>query len=263
MKLLAFVLAAFSVNAVAGDYGCKFSQKMDQELALSSKVSKLEVDVGAGSLEIKGVDADSISINATACSNDKKAISRLKVLAETSSDQAKVKTEIPSSMFGKNANARIDLVLTVPNHLALDVDDSSGSIVVKNVADLKIDDSSGSITVKNVNGNLKIDDSSGSINVEKVKGTVELDDSSGSIQVKDVEESVIVHSDSSGSISVSNVSNDVLVVEDSSGSIMVDRVKGDFTVLRDSSGSINYENIGGKVKIPSNKLKKGGVNLVF
>lgn len=263
MKSFVLILAAFSLNAVAADYDCKYSQKIAQTLKLNSKVSDLEVDVGAGSLKVVGANINNIEIDATACSNNKKAISKLKVIAETSSDEARIKTEIPHSMFSKSANSRIDLVLTVPRGLHLDIDDSSGSIVVKNVADLKIDDSSGSITVDTITGNVKIDDSSGSINVSKVSGTVELDDSSGGIQVENVGESVIVHSDSSGSISVANVNNDVLVVDDSSGSILVDSVKGDFTVLRDSSGGIEYNNVAGEVKIPRNKQKNKSVKLVF
>src|SRR5512145_2807485 len=64
----------------------------------------------------------------------------------------------------------LDLVITVPENVALEIDDSSGSVELRNVGPTKVDDSSGSLQVSGVNGDLSVDDGSGTVTLRDIRG---------------------------------------------------------------------------------------------
>jgi len=229
-----------------------------RELRLDGDVTSLSIDAGSGSLTVEGRSGiEQIVVEAMACASREAWLDELRVTAEAVDGRATIETHYPDArdrVRGDNT-ARLDLTVLVPEGLAVDIDDSSGEIDVRDTGSLRISDSSGSIRVQGVQGSVWIDDSSGDVEVMGVSGDVEVEDGSGGIDVTDVG-GVVALRDGSGGIRVSDVDRDVIIESDGSGSIDVDRVVGDFVVERDGSGSIRHSDVGGRVQIPQDQRRR-------
>jgi hypothetical protein len=224
---MAIFLASFA-SAAASDYEETRDLTVD-----ASGVETLVIDVGAGSLDVAGVDGlGTIEVTATIVIPDVDAddgrqfIEKNLVLTlERHDHRAKLTSEFDGRFWGSNSNGRVDLEVRAPSTLAVSIDDGSGSMDISNFsADVSIDDGSGSIDVQNV-GALKIDDGSGSIDVSGVTGDVYVNDGSGEITVNAVSGSVTID-DGSGSIRVSDVAEDLIIVDDGSGSVSFSDIRG-------------------------------------
>lgn len=211
-----------------------------RELSLATRgIDTLEIDAGAGSLDITGVrGTGEITVVATIdidTDDDDRAReiieSRLVLSLEKDSDIAKLDAwfEDGGWSWGRGDTPRVSLEVQMPEGMHLNVDDGSGSIEIRNVrGDIIIDDGSGSLSMKDVGGHVRIEDGSGSITVSGVGGDILINDGSGSIKVRGVAGSVTVD-DGSGSIDVSDVEEDLIIVDD-------------------GSGGLNFSNIGGRVE---------------
>jgi|GEM_PF-435820 len=243
-------------SAYADD--CKYSRDVERTLALDN-ASVLEVDARSGFLVIKGESGRSdVLIEAEVCASDKDMLDEMEVVSRTRSNASFIKTKIPqfSGRFFGNNYARINLTLTVPDWIELDVSDSSGEASIRNVAKLSMSDSSGELKITGITGDVKVKDSSGDMSLEEIDGMVEVNDSSGDIYASDLKQGLIVIADSSGDIEAQRVGYDVIIERDSSGSIDVEDVGGDFIVKKDSSGGIHYDDVQGDVELPRNKRDK-------
>jgi hypothetical protein len=208
-----------------------------RNLQLSAEgISVLELDTGAGSLIIRGVDnAQNIQVNAVIRVAEEDDEAARKYVASTveltlvkNRDVATLDAGFDRKFWGGNPDSSIDVEVLVPNGIALEIDDGSGSIEIRDVnAGIWVDDGSGSIVVHSV-GSISIDDGSGSIDIHTVAGDVSIDDDSGGITVEQVGGSVIID-DGSGSIDVSDVEHDLTIVASGSGSLSVENVRGSVT----------------------------------
>lgn len=233
--------------------GCDFA--LDRELTIpAAGVRTLDIRAGSGELHVEGQDGlDQIVVAGRVCASHEDFIDELRISGETSGSRAVVETHYPDfDDWGGSRTARIDLVVLLPTELAVDIDDSSGSIEVRGTGALRIDDSSGGIDVSDVDGPVEIDDSSGGLEIRRVRGDLRIEDGSGSIELRSISGAVELR-DGSGGIEIEDVSADVVVDRDGSGSIEVREVGGDFVVRRDGSGSIRYSGIRGSVDIPADK----------
>ena len=281
------VLCGSGVSGLGGD---RVIDERSEAIPIDGVVT-LRLDVQAGSLEVNG-DSQSEQIhykavfrgNALSDKSAQRILEQLKLSHQRSGDTLTILTRTGGNWWW-GGSGTIDLILSVPSSLELEINDRSGSIRVRDMGqgvriadrsgsitlegvggDVEIDDGSGSITVTQVGGDLKIDDGSGrigvrdvggsadikdhsgSITLERVRADLVIDDRSGSIQVRDVGGSADIR-DSSGGIRVVDVAQNLLI-SDSSGGISVLSVGGDFEVTRDGSGSIKYDGVSGQVRIP-------------
>lgn len=212
----------------------------DRSLELDREgVSRLDIDAGAGSLNIMGVEnLDRIEVVATINVPDEDDEDALEMIEEHLSlsldkvnDDARLVAHFDNRSWGWGDSPSVDLDVRVPQGIALVVDDGSGSMKIFDIdSDVSIDDGSGSIRVERV-GSVVIDDGSGSITVAGVAGDVEIEDGSGSITVEHVGGGVTID-DGSGGIDVSDVELDLVIVDDGSGGLDVSDVRGD--VINDS-----------------------------
>jgi len=209
----------------------------------AQRLSKMHIDVGAGSLTVRGT-ADSDRVRVTAEIWQVKASDDYVLRLVQDGKRAVLEADIDSGggwFSGGNGN-RIDLIVSVPEQLQLDIRDGSGSIDLMDVrGDVWIEDGSGSIKVRNLGGALEIKDGSGSLSVFDVRGDSTINDGSGSISVRDAGGNLDIR-DGSGSITVEDIVG-VVRIHDGSGSISVDGA-ADFELLSDGSGSVNTLNIG-------------------
>lgn len=225
------VLAMFIASSTQAGWS-EYEEVRDMDLDAAG-ISELSIVAGAGSMDVTGVQGlDKITLKATIVVPDKdeeaarKIIEKRMVLSlERDGDRAELKADFKEGLMGWGSSGYIALEVHVPQGMAVNIDDGSGSLEVIDVAgDVTIDDGSGSIDVRNV-ASLRIDDGSGSIKVMTASGDVSIVDGSGSITVKHVSGSVSVD-DGSGSITVSDVENDLIIVDDGSGSLNYSDVRG-------------------------------------
>ena len=231
--LVTLALAAtIPAAALAQDYDAPRNATVN-----ASGATTLRIDARAGNLRVTGrADITEVRVRGTARASNKGLLEDIKLEAVRTGNEIHVRADIPEQRGNNwrwNEQAMLDLVLEVPAALPLDIEDTSGDIVVEGVAaKVRIDDNSGDIRVRET-GDVWISDNSGGIDIRNVKGSVDIDE------------------DSSGEIEVYDVTGSVHIGRDSSGGIDVSRVGGDFVVERDGSGSIDYDGVKGKVDIPS------------
>jgi len=219
-------------------------------------IRRLDIRAGAGSLTVMGRDGlTAIEVKADIFARDVRdkdmeefIRDRVELSLEKRGDAAvlvgRVRPE--SRLFHLGDDASIDLTVTVPKTMALDIDDGSGETVVEDLAAaLRIEDGSGSIRVVRVAGNVRIDDGSGEIDVERVDGDLEIDDGSGDVEVSDVTGDVTID-DGSGEIRVRRVGGTV-TVDDGSGGIDIEDVGKDVRLINTGSGGVKISGEKGRV----------------
>ncbi len=244
MKKLALIsaISLVSLSAISGE-----KMEFDRTLEMSTdRISAVEFDVGAGSLDIVGTSGNEIKIHATIESDDYRDMDdlveafedKMMFSIERQSEYAMVYAKTKNNInWGKSKNIAIHLEVELPRGMDLVIDDGSGSITVENIDGLlKIDDSSGSITLRDIGNDVQIDDGSGSIQIADVNGDVSIDDGSGSIELKNIIGSVDVE-DGSGSINGKDIDGD-FKLDDGSGDVVLKNLGGQFKLVDDGSGTI-------------------------
>lgn len=243
--IVGLTIIFLALNAQASTYMEK------RELNMVAKgIEVLDISCGAGALVIEGKEQQDIKVDAEIeieGMSDKKAKefinSKIELSLAKKGTVAYLKSKIDDGFWGSK-DAQVNLVIRLPPHLNLKVDDGSGSIrltrmdgdvsikdgsgsieVIDTKGNLTIDDASGSIDFRNIQGDVTVKDGSGSISAEKIGGDLTLMDGSGSIEVKGVQGGVLVN-DGSGSIDIRDVQKYVTIESDGSGSCNVSGVKG-------------------------------------
>ena len=245
--IVGLAIIFFAVNAQASTYREK------RELNMEAKgIQVLDISCGAGALVVEGKEQQDIKVEAEIeieGISDKKAQEFIKDKIELSLELkgtvAYLKSKINDSFWGPK-DTQVNLVVTLPPHLNLKVDDGSGATRLRHMdGDVSIKDGSGSIEVSDTKGNLTIVDGSGSIDVRNIQGDVTVKDGSGGISAEKIGGDLTLM-DGSGSIEVSGVDGGVLV-DDGSGSIDIHDVEKDVMIESDGSGSCNISGVKGGV----------------
>lgn len=202
---------------------------------------RIFVAAGAGSLRIEGKRGlTEVRARGTAYASSRGVLDEIKLVASRRGDVVELRTEIPEQRGGNwdDFQAGIDLVVEVPDSLALDVEDGSGGLEIRNVGALDVTDGSGEMMIEHVRGSLTIRDGSGPVRVDDVRGAVD------------------VPSDGSGSLEISHVAGSVHVGSKGSGPVDVDDVAGSLTVANKGSGGVSYRNVKGAVQVPEHSPRR-------
>lgn len=225
------VMAMFTVSLAHAGW-TDYIEVRDLDLEADG-ISELTIKAGAGSMDITGVAGqDKIIVKATIVVPDKdedKAIrvieKRIKLSLQKNAGKAELEAWFESGLMSFGSSPYIALEVSVPQGLAINIDDGSGSIDIVDLAgDLIIDDGSGSIDIRNV-VHVRIDDGSGSIDLVNAVGDVFIVDGSGSISITHVQGSVTID-DGSGSIEVTDIDGDLIIVDDGSGGLRFSDIRG-------------------------------------
>lgn len=248
MRTLSLLVIGLLCGASANGWEqCRYEAESSDSIRLG-RAQLVEIYALAGSLEVIGEKgAKQVTVDATACATKEELLDKVQWGLESKDRKVILDTDLPRDYT--DDYAVLNLVVTVPAGVDVNIDDTSGSLTVRRVGALTVRDRSGSITITDAGGPVTIDDSSGSIKVENVRGDLQVDDSSGSIDIEEVTGSVLV-SDGSGSIDIDDVGGSVEIESDGSGSISVADVGGDFLVGDDGSGSISHRRVAGAVRLP-------------
>lgn len=219
-------------------------------------VLRLDITAGAGSLAVTGREGQAaIEVKAEVVAPDVRdkdmeeyIRDRVELTLEKRGDVAVLVGRIRDNnrLFHFGDNARVDLTVTVPKTMALDIDDGSGDMAVEDLAAaVRIEDGSGEIRVARVAGNVRIEDGSGDLIVERVEGNLEIDDGSGGMEISDVTGDVTID-DGSGEIIVRRVGGTVSV-DDGSGGIDVKDVEKDIRLINTGSGGVKISGVKGRL----------------
>lgn len=275
-RYVLMLLALAPAPALAWGDDCKFTA--NRAAGVDAKgIERVVIRAGAGDMKVVGRGtAVRVEARGTACAAKQELLDQVQLSVRREGNTVIVETDLPQDKnsgwsFGDNEYAYIDVGIALPSSIpveaidssgdaefedlkALTLQDSSGDLEVRRIADLAdISDSSGDIDV-DAAGSVRLRDSSGDIEVNEIRGDVEVVlDSSGDIRISNVTGSARVRQDSSGNLRFEDVKGNVDVDSDSSGDIHARRVSGNLTVREDSSGSIEHESIGGDVQVPGNK----------
>jgi len=133
MKIISFIvlliivsvsldLATPSYSLAAWGGNCKHSRDVNREVPLGDS-TLLKVAAGAGTLKIVGAERDIISIDARLCSDSKEQLEHMSISDELSGDTLEIETRFSQGSFRKKSwqSDAIDLTLSVPNSIAMDV----------------------------------------------------------------------------------------------------------------------------------------------
>ena len=212
-----------------------FTHEETRTLSLDADaVTALHVESRHGFVVVEGDEtADKIQVTATIKvprSSESKAreiIADVLTLSLERSDQtATLKGYFPESVWRYGDGPSVSLKVSVPQHMAVSVDDGTGFIVINGIhGDLNIDDGEGSIELRNVGGVVRIDDGSGWIDARAIGGDIHIYDRSGAITVSEVTGSVTID-DGSGRITVGDVSENLIILGDSSGRLRFHDIEG-------------------------------------
>lgn len=243
-------------SSVPYQESCDFGADRSAQLPASG-AELTRIAARAGSLRIEGRPGlTEVRLRGRACASSRRYLDEIQIVATRSNGELSFETRMPEMTGFGDHYARLDLVVEVPQSIALDVHDSSGDAWIRQVGSLRVTDSSGDLEISDVRGSLEVDDSSGDLEIDGVRGDVLLRDSSGDLNVTRIGGDVRVDRDSSGDIDISRVSRSVLVRRDSSGDIDVRSVRGDFVVSSDGSGGIRYSGVDGRVQIPERRRRE-------
>lgn len=225
------VMAMFTVSLAHAGWA-DYEEVRDLNLDAEG-ISQLTINAGAGSMDVTGVKGlDTISVKATIVVPDEDKDDAVRVIEkkirlslEKSAGDAILEARFESGLMSFGSSPYIALEVSVPQGMAVNIDDGSGSIEIVDLAgDLTIDDGSGSIDITNV-VNVMIDDGSGSIDLVNATGNVSIVDGSGSISIEHVQGSVTID-DGSGSIEVTDIDSDLIIVDGGSGSLKFSDIRG-------------------------------------
>lgn len=247
----AVLLAMLSLpaSAFALDLDCRHTAQRRASLDAAG-ATRIEIVARAGDLTVKPTGGGSLVAEGTACASSQQLLEQVQLRTQRDGDVLRVLAQLPGEMKGIGLfYASLDLVVSVPGDLPVQVTDSSGDVTADGVRLQSIHDSSGDILVRNVRGDFEIDDSSGEVRVEQAQGKVRITDSSGDIVVQGAA-GVHVVVDGSGDIEIGRVAGDVRIERDSSGDISIAGVTGNVEVLADGSGDVRVSDARGTVKVP-------------
>ena len=215
-----------------------------QELSIDARaLNALDIEAGAGSLVISGSDDVTNIVVVADIYTDKRHADNYRLELTDSGGSGFLVAKIDSNGFWQGDSPRIDIKVTMPSHLMLQVDDGSGSVNISHIyGAVDVKDGSGELSIKDIKSDLKVKDGSGSLTISEVIGNVTITDGSGEIALNEIDGHIDID-DGSGSIYASAISGNA-IFEDGSGDLTVRKVGGMVTI-DDGSGDIDVEQAGG------------------
>jgi DUF4097 and DUF4098 domain-containing protein YvlB len=262
-------LLALSLSAVGAEQ-CRYSAPRNAWINAAG-LKLLSVQIGPDDLAIHGEPGlAKIVVKGTACASDAKWLPEIKLEAGRQGDTASVVAHdrehaINFSLFG-NSYAYLKLDVSVPQSLAVKLQEGSGDARASKLAaldatlgsgDLKVDGvagafglrvGSGDVIASNV-GSLDLSSlGSGDVGVDGVHGNARAGSvGSGDLHLANVKGDVAIGSIASGDAKVSGVGGSLKADSVGSGDLVVQNVTGGVTVGAVASGEVKITQAGGNV----------------
>jgi hypothetical protein len=180
-------LLVLPITALAWDLDCRYGAERKASIDMAD-AARVEIMARAGELTVRPGSGTTLAAVGRACASSQAFLDQTQLHVRRQGDVVQVHVQVPDEMKGIGLlYASLDLTVSVPGDLPVEVTDSSGDMTLENVRVTKVRDSSGDISARGLKGDVEIDDSSGDIRVADVGGNVEvLADGSGQVSVTGV-----------------------------------------------------------------------------
>ena len=165
-----------------------------------------------------------------------------------SGSELRIEAETPDNS-GIFSSAKLDFDVTVPDNIALRVEDGSGDLTIDNVAASTSPTAAATSPSATSSATSSVHDGSGDMNIDNVSGNVRISDGSGDIDVNGAG-SVEIGERRQRRADIRNVKHDVHIGNKGSGSVDVSDVGGNFRVGNKGGGSIDWTRVAGQVDVP-------------
>jgi DUF4097 and DUF4098 domain-containing protein YvlB len=228
MLKLALVSLLVPLNGCVIDLAGECRHSADRSTTISAAgIETVAIRAAAGSLSIVGESgSDQIRVEARACASRSRDLDEIELLTDREGNEARIEASIDSDV----RRGRLDLRISLPDRLAVEVDDSSGDADIRGVSSLLMRDGSGDIEIYDVAGEVAVEDGSGDLWVSRSGSLLVLDDGSGDIEIESIRGDVVVRDDGSGDIDVVDVGGDLRIGDSGSGDVDYERVAGSVDV---------------------------------
>lgn len=130
-------------------------------------------------------------------------------------------------------------------HGAADLDNSHGSVTIRDSGPTRIGNSFGSIDLFGAAGETSITDNNGSVQATDIKGALHLHNRFGSVTVRNVQGAATIVG-GNGTVSVSDTAS--ANISNSFGSVDVRNIRGD-VIVRDNNGNVEISYVGGAAEV--------------
>src|SRR5439155_9877857 len=126
-------------------------------------------------------------------------------------------------------------------HGAADLENSHGSITVRDTGAARLNNSFGSIEVDGAAGNVSVNDNNGSVRAENVSGTLEVRNRFGNITAQSVQGAVTI-TGGNGSVDLMNAGPTNITT--SFGNVQVGTIRGEL-IVHDNNGNVDVKSVAG------------------
>ena len=147
-----------------------------------------------------------------------------------------------ASLNVKNSFGSVDITRV---HPPSDIENSHGSISVRDVGAVRLNNSFGSIELTGAAGNTFVNDNNGSVQVLEVKGTLEVRNRFGSIMARNIQGGVTIVG-GNGAVTLSDAASANITT--SFGSVDARNIRGDLSI-RDNNGNVDFSTVAGAADI--------------
>ena len=242
-----------------------------------------QIDNKFGEVNIHGDSSREVKISATVrvqAGSHEEAESyaqKVQIDVQQASDGVHVRTIYPEQErqrwlhIGRNTSYSVNYDIAVPSDAQLlirnsfgsvtakgvrgkaDIDNSHGSLTVRDLGPVHLNNSFGSIELTGSSGDTFINDNNGSVQASDVKGALDLRNRFGSITVRQVQGAATI-TGGNGTVTLNDAGSANITT--SFGTADVRNVRGDLT-LHDNNGNVDIASVGGAATI-SNSF--GNVN---
>jgi len=182
------VIAFISIAAVLTSTAFAKTYTEDFNWSGGETASKLEVVNANGDLIVKG-GGDAISIKAVKKAPSKEYLEDLKVIVTEKGKKVKIEVDYPSNKSSKgktyNKGGRVDLDVTIPSNVALDVELANGDVTAENISRVDIGLANGEVNAKGIYKSAEIDLANGTVyinNPDKASENIEAGVANGDIE---------------------------------------------------------------------------------
>lgn len=247
----------------------KYETKLNKHINVTvDEAKKLLISNSMGRVDVGKSSTGDIEINANInIQNDDEAFA--KTIADKAveiSRGSEIKISTANYNDHRIKNVYIDYVIKVPEGMEVDVDNSFGDIIVREItSNVNIKNSNGKITTGLIGGDLIIENSFGTIEVNETNGNVTAKNSNGHIFIKSTEGNVDVNN-SFGGIEVQTAGGNVkaegdngrIYIEDSAGDVYAHNSFGEVYVINPGK-SIDLKSSNGLIRLQASKIIQNNV----
>src|SRR6266704_3625881 len=272
--LLSALLVLAGKPALAANPGQEQISKDFQKTVTLGAGQSVSVEHKFGEVKLHGEAGREVKISATIrvqASSREEAESlaqKIQIDVQQSSEGVRIKTIYPEEEkrwfhLSKSSSWSVsydigmpsDAPLTVRNsfggvdatgiHAATDIENSHGSLIVRDLGAARLNNSFGSIELNGAGGNVSVNDNNGSVQVSDVKGTLEVRNRFGSITTRNIQGAATI-TGGNGAVTLTDAASANITT--SFGSVDARNIRGDLSI-RDNNGNVEISSIGGAADI--------------